>query len=76
MTNQPKPKKLNKSKADPFDKVTTTTLSTALQLCGLHISTHVVDRIIDVVELVAKKGDGVTINDLCKLQEEWGPLHS
>jgi hypothetical protein len=51
-----------------INKVTVTNLDIALRMCGIEISKSIIDKIIDLVELLEEKGDLVTIEDICKLQ--------
>lgn len=55
----------------PIDKVTTNLLDAALRAVGIQISEHLLDRIIDVVELIEDKGEQVSLKDLSELQELW-----
>jgi hypothetical protein len=64
------------SKTDkPINKVTTTNLDIALRMCGIEINKSIIDKIIDLVELIEEKGDEVSIQDLCKLQASWEQLN-
>ena len=54
-----------------IDKVTTELLDIALRACSIAIPIDIVDKIIDVVELLEDKGDKTTIKDITKLQQEW-----
>lgn len=54
-----------------IDKVTTTNLDIALRMCGYQLDKTLIDRIIDLVELIEDKGDDASIRDVCKLQAEW-----
>lgn len=54
-----------------IDKVTTTNLDIALRMCGYQLDKTLIDRIIDLVELIEDKGDDASIKDVCKLQAEW-----
>lgn len=55
----------------PIDNVTTTNLDLALRMCRISIPIDVVDKIIDLVELLEEKGDQVTLKDITELQIEW-----
>lgn len=55
----------------PINKVTTQYLDIALRMCGIQLNIELIDRIIDVVELVEDKGEKVSLEDTCKLIEEW-----
>ena len=37
----------------------------------IQIDKSILDRIIDLVELIEEKADETSIADVCKLQEEW-----
>ena len=54
-----------------IDKVTTTNLDIALRMCNIQIHKSIVDKIIDLVELIEDKGDDVSIKDICELQGSW-----
>lgn len=54
-----------------IDKVTTTNLDIALRMIGYNLDLTLIDRIIDLVELIEDKGDDASIKDICKLQSEW-----
>ena len=54
-----------------IDKVTTTNLDIALRMVGYQLDITLIDRIIDLVELIEDKGDDASIKDICKLQSEW-----
>jgi len=62
---------MSKKKKKPIDKVTTKRLDIVLKMCGIHLDYRLIDRIIDVVELIEKKGGKTSLKDTCKLQEEW-----
>lgn len=59
------------AKTKPIDKVTTTLLDAALRSCGIQINICLLDKIIDVVELLEDKGDKTTLLDLAKLELDW-----
>lgn len=54
-----------------IDRVTTTNLDITLRMCGYQLDKTLIDRIIDLVELIEDKGDDASIRDVCKLQAEW-----
>lgn len=58
----------------PINKVTTTNLDIALRMCNIEINKTILDKIIDIVELIEEKGDMVTIAEICKLQIAWNQL--
>jgi uncharacterized protein YnzC (UPF0291/DUF896 family) len=55
----------------PIDKVTVTNLDIALRMVNINLNKEIIDKVIDLVELIEQKGDDVTIKDICKLKEEW-----
>lgn len=63
------PKSRNKPK--PIDKVTVTNLDISLRMVGIRLDRDLIDKIIDLVELIEDKGDLVTIRDITYLQSEW-----
>lgn len=54
-----------------IDKVDTNTLDVALRVCDISLPLSILDKIIDVIELLEYKGDKTTINDILKLKREW-----
>ena len=60
-----------KSEKKPIDRVTTTLLDIALRSVGIQMDLDVIDKIIDLVELLEDKGGEATILDICKIQAEW-----
>ena len=54
-----------------IDKVTVTNLDIALRMCNIQLDKTLIDRIIDIVELIEDKGDDTSIKDICQLQSEW-----
>ena len=54
-----------------IDKVTTTNLDLALRICNIKLDITLIDKIIDLVELIEEKGDEVNIKDISQLQAEW-----
>jgi hypothetical protein len=63
--------KKKKDLKKPIDKVTTTNLDIALRMCNIQLDKILIDRIIDLVELIENKGDDTSIKDICHLQNEW-----
>ena len=55
----------------PIDNVTVDNLDIALRMCQIQIDKSILDRIVDLVELIEEKSDETSIADVCKLQEEW-----
>ena len=62
-------------KDKPINKVTTTNLDIALRMCNIQLNKTIIDKVIDLVELIEEKGDDVTIMDVCKLQTGWELLN-
>jgi hypothetical protein len=58
----------------PINKVTTTNLDIALRMCNIEINKSIIDKVIDLVELIEEKGDNTSIQDICKLQAAWEQL--
>lgn len=54
-----------------IDKVTTERLDKVLRLCNIQIHTTLLDKIIDVVELIEDKGGKTSLKDISKLEVEW-----
>lgn len=54
-----------------INKVTTTNLNIILKSCDYHLNKNLIDKIIDIVELIEAKGDNVSVKDIEKLQAEW-----
>ena len=63
-------KSKNKRKL-PIDKVTTKILDIALRMVGIQLDVNIIDKVIDLVELIENKGDDVTIKDIVSLQQTW-----
>lgn len=57
-----------------IDKVTTKRLDTVLRMAGYELNKTLIDRIIDLVELIEDKGDNVSLRDVYELQEEWNNI--
>ncbi len=55
----------------PIDKVTTEDLKKATTMVGIHIPGDVLDKIIDLVELLEQHGDRTSLKDLSDLQKIW-----
>ncbi len=58
-------------KKKKINKVTTEQLDMVLRICNIQLNYELIDRIIDVVELIEDKGGKTSLKDVCKLQEEW-----
>lgn len=54
-----------------IDKVTITNLDVTLRLVGIEIDQYILDKIIDIVELLEIKGDDTTLKDISELECEW-----
>tara|TARA_R110000851_G_scaffold208235_3_gene360624 strand:+ start:528 stop:1067 length:540 start_codon:yes stop_codon:yes gene_type:complete len=54
-----------------IDKVTTSRLDMALRMVGVSLNMSLIDKIIDLVEVIEDKGDDVSLKDIVKLQEQW-----
>ena len=54
-----------------INKVTVDNLDAALRLCDITMNRDIIDKIIDLVELLGQKGDNVTMGDITKLKAEW-----
>jgi hypothetical protein len=54
-----------------WENVTTKRLDVALRMCGIELDVNLIDRIIDVVEMVGEKGGNVTLDDAIKLRHDW-----
>ncbi len=55
----------------PIDKVTLDILDTALRICDIQIHRSILDKVIDVVELLEEKGDQASLMDFANLKAEW-----
>ena len=55
----------------PIDKVTIKNLDIALRAVGIQLDINIIDKVIDLVELIENKGDDVTIKDIVSLQQTW-----
>ena len=62
---------MSKNKKKRIDKVTTERLDLALRMIGVQLNRELVDKIIDLVELIEDKGGNTSIKDVIKLQAEW-----
>ena len=60
----------------PIDKVTIDNLDAALRIYGIVIARHIIDDIIDIVQLLEEKGNDVTLNDIFNLKEYNNKLKS
>jgi len=55
----------------PIDNVTVELLSVSLRLIGIDIPKPVLDKMIDIVELIEDKGETVSLKDICELETSW-----
>ena len=55
----------------PTDKVTTDYLDIALRMVGISLDFTLIDKIIDLVELIEEKGGEASISDITKLKSHW-----
>ena len=60
-----------KNPKKPIDNVTVDNLDIALRMCYIQVDKLILDRIIDLVELIEEKGDETSISDIYKLKNEW-----
>jgi len=54
-----------------IDNVTTSRLDMTLRMSDIFIDIVTLDKIIDVVELIEKKGGKTSLNDVCHLKQKW-----
>ena len=59
------------AKKKPIDKVTIQNLSLALRMVQIEIHPDILDKIIDLVELIEDKGNKINIKDIVKLEHLW-----
>jgi hypothetical protein len=62
---------LEKKSEKTIDKVTTSLLDVALRMCDIEINKAILDRLIDVVEIITEKGGDVSLKDVSHLKDEW-----
>lgn len=65
---------MDATKKKLIDNVTVTNLDAALRVCHVELTAAILDRVIDLVELIEEKGDDVTLKDLAALQQSWKQL--
>ena len=58
-----------------IDNVTVTNLDIALRMCEIQLDEELINKIIDLVELLEVKSDEVSIFDICVLQAKWDRQH-
>jgi hypothetical protein len=54
-----------------IDNVTVQNLDVALRMCNIKLDLKLIDKIIDLVELIEENGDDTSIKDIFSLQKEW-----
>jgi len=54
-----------------IDKVTVVNLDLSLRMCNIRFNPNLINKIIDLVELIEEKGDDVSIKDILCLQAQW-----
>jgi len=59
----------------PIDNVTTDLLDRVLRMCDIELHEVILEKVIDVVELLEEKGSQVTLKDVSDLQAEWLSSH-
>lgn len=59
------------TESKPIDEVTVRLLDMSLRLCDIQINEKILDKIIDLVELIEDRGDKIDVEDICKLKEIW-----
>ncbi len=62
---------MRKKYKKPINKVTTTNLDLALRLTGYKLDLDLIDKIIDLVEMLEDKGDDTTLMDIVHLEMQW-----
>lgn len=63
------------SKKKSIDKVTVSRLKNCLRIIGVDLPDEVIDKTIDLVELIEKKGGKTSLKDISKLESEWSKLY-
>jgi len=58
----------------PIDKVTIEYLDAALRICDIKLSLDLLDKILDLVELIEESGGEVSLKDVLILQASWNDL--
>jgi hypothetical protein len=54
-----------------IDNVTIDRLDMTLRMCGIELHRNIIDRVIDLVELIEDKGGDVSLSDVSELKAEW-----
>lgn len=70
-TLQGKIEAIKAEESKSIDRVTVDRLDAALRLCYIQIDKAILDRVIDVVELLEEKGGETSLEDICDLQSQW-----
>jgi len=60
-----------KRKPSAIDYVTVEQLDLALRMCNIEISKTIIDKIIDLVQLIGEKKGEATTKDVINLQSQW-----
>ena len=58
-------------KPKPIDSVTVENLDVALRMCNIEIHKAILDKIIDIIEVIEDKKESVSMRDITRLQAEW-----
>lgn len=61
---------------NPIDNVTIDRLDVCLRMCGVQLDRQIIDKVIDLVELIEKKGENTSIDDISDLQTKWKLLNN
>ena len=64
-------KDLKEAKPSAIDYVTVEQLDLALRMCNIEISKTIIDKIIDLVQLIGEKKGEATTKDVINLQSQW-----
>jgi len=59
---------MSKSEPQGIDNVTTTNLDLALRMCGIKLLESQIDLIIDIVEVIERKGNDTSIKDIIEIK--------
>ena len=62
---------MTKELKKPIDNVTVELLDVALRAIGIKVGKSVIDKIIDLVELIEDKGNTASLMDIAELEKEW-----
>ena len=61
---------------NPIDNVTIDRLDVCLRMCGVQLDRQIIDKVIDLVELIEEKGEKTSIDDISYLQNKWKLLNN